>query len=81
MTAFNKLLGMMKQAGTLGQAQKEMVSTKTNAASFQKDTNILSLFFKPKNNEFLLTMGTDVICPSGLHSLSRSFGIGHRNAR
>ena len=26
MTAFNKLLGMMKQAGTLGQAQKEMVS-------------------------------------------------------
>ena len=25
MTAFNKLLGMMKQAGTLGQAQKEMV--------------------------------------------------------
>lgn len=25
MTAFNKLLGMMKQAGTLEQAQKEMV--------------------------------------------------------
>ena len=27
MTAFNKLLGMMKQAGTLEQAQKEMVSS------------------------------------------------------
>ncbi len=26
MTAFNKLLGMMKQAGTLDQAQKAMVS-------------------------------------------------------
>ena len=61
MTAFNKLLGMMKQAGTLGQAQKEMVSTQLKRHHFKKIQIFCYYFLNQKNSKFLLTMGTDVI--------------------